>query len=247
MGGHRNAGDAGVGGHDRHAAGAKRGVEGRQIDFMQAALGNIHRRIVAPRLRRAISAEMFGGRADCVSRGERRALEAADLRSGESGADARVFARAFDDASPARIARDVEHGGEGEIDAVRRGLAGRRARRALPERGVEGARFGERHGKDRLMPVQCVHCEEERHAEAGFLDGELLQPRDLLAAPDVEDAADASRANLGVEIASADRARDGLIGGQQIELAKLLLERHLRQKSIDRVHCASAVLCDRRG
>ena len=62
--GHWNAGDAGKGRHDRHATGSNRGVEGRQIDFMQAALGDIHRSIVAASLRRAIGAEMFGGRAD---------------------------------------------------------------------------------------------------------------------------------------------------------------------------------------
>ena len=59
------------------------------------------------------------------------ALEAAHLGDGHARAEVRILARAFDDAAPARIARDVDHGREGPVQSRRRWpLRPRRARRA---------------------------------------------------------------------------------------------------------------------
>ena len=134
------------------------------------------------------------------------ALEAADLGLGEAGADVRVLARAFGDPAPARVAGDVEHRREGEVEAGGRGLLGGEAGGLLPERRVEGAGLGQRDREDGAEAVDDVEPEEERDAEAGLLDGQALRLAHRLAAPEVEQAADPAGAD---QPAGCPRRRSG--------------------------------------
>ena len=146
---------------------------------------------------------MLGGGGEA---GEGGALEAADLGLGEAGADVGVLAGALGDAAPARVAGDVEHRREGEVEAGGGGLFGGEAGGLLPERRVEGAGLGERDREDGAEAVDDVEAEEERDAEAGLLDGEALGVADRLAAPEVEEAADPAGAD---EARGCPRRRSG--------------------------------------
>ena len=77
------------------------------------------------------------------------------------------------------------------------------ARRAVASQsaGVEGAGLGERDREDGAEAVDDVEGEEERDAEAGFLDRDALRRADGVAAPEVEEAADAAGAHVGVDVA----------------------------------------------
>ena len=75
------------------------------------------------------------------------ALVAAHLRHGHARAEIGVFARAFDDAAPARIARDVDHGREGPVQARRGGFLGGDARGALLASGAQVAASASGTGK----------------------------------------------------------------------------------------------------
>ncbi len=158
--------------------------------------------------------------------GEGGALEALDLGLGEAGADVRVLAGAFGDAAPARVAGDVEHRREGEVEAGGLGLVGGEAGGFLPEGGVEGAGLGERDREDGAEAVDDVEAEEERDAEAGFLDGDALGVADGVAAPEVEEAADAAGADEGGDVLDPGGAGDGVAGGDHGELADLFGQGH---------------------
>ena len=106
------------------------------------------------------------------------ALEAAHLGLGDARGEPGIFARPFDDAAPARIARHVEHRREGHGEAVGRRLDGRLARRALPDRRVERRGLGERHREHRAVAVDDVEADHQRNAEPRLLDGDALQRPD---------------------------------------------------------------------
>ena len=96
----------------------------------------------------------------------------------------------------------------------------------LPERGVEGAGLGERDREDGAEAVDDVEPEEERDAEAALLDRDALRRAHSLPAPEVEEAADLARPQVGVDVAADLRAGDGEVGAEDGELADLLVERH---------------------
>ena len=92
--------------------------------------------------------------------------------------------------------------------------------------GIEGAGLGERDREDGAEAVDDVEREEERDAEAGLLDGDPLGVAYRLAAPEVEEAADAAGADVGVDVGRDDGAGDGIVGGEDRELAELLGKGH---------------------
>ena len=55
---------------------------------------------------------------------------------------------------------------------------------------------------------------------------------DGVAAPEVEEAADAPRADVGVDVGRDDGAGDGVVGGEDRELAELLGEGHARDEGL---------------
>ena len=194
MGGERHAGEVGEGRHQRGGAGVDGGAEGREVDLGERAVRDVDGGVVAARGAGAVGGEMLGRGGEA---GEAVALEAAHLGLGEAGGDEGVLARALGDPAPARVAGDVEHRREGEVEAGGGGLPGGEAGGLLPERGVEGAGLGEGDREDGAEAVQDVEAEEERDAEAGLLDGEALGRAHRLPAPEVEEAADPAGADEG--------------------------------------------------
>jgi hypothetical protein len=90
------------------------------------------------------------------------ALQAPDARGGDPRGQVGVFARAFGDAAPARVARHVHHRGKGPVDAGGRGFGGRDPSRTLDGRQVEAGGFGQRHRKGRQVAVDHVVRKQQR-------------------------------------------------------------------------------------
>jgi len=64
------------------------------------------------------------------------ALKTTHLSRGHSGTEKRIFARALNDAPPARVARDINHRREGPTDAGGSRLTGRDLLHLLDECGI---------------------------------------------------------------------------------------------------------------
>ncbi len=94
-----------------------------------------------------------------VGSGKRRALEAADRRQPHLADEIRVLAIGLLDASPARIARHVDHRGQREVRAACAHLACRDGEDAFEQCGVPGA--GER---DRLREAGRAAARRNRAA-----------------------------------------------------------------------------------
>src|SRR5205085_11488211 len=110
-----------------------------KINFAQGTLRYIGRVVVAARFDCAISDPMFSAGDDAIRRAVVRALKAAHARARHDRTEIRVFARTFDDASPTRVARTVEHRPERPMDAGRTRFVGRNTRRAFDLRRVPTA------------------------------------------------------------------------------------------------------------
>ena len=163
MGGERHAGEVGEGRHQRGGAGFDGGAEGGKVDLGKGAIRDLDGGVVAARHAGAVGGEMLRGGGEA---GEALALEAAHLGLREPGGDEGVLAGALGDPTPARVAGDIEHRREGEVDAGGGGLPGGASGGRLPERGVEGARLREGDREDGAKAVQDVEPEEERDTEA---------------------------------------------------------------------------------
>ena len=151
--------------------------ERRQVNLVQRPLGHFRRGIFATGRNRAIGAEMLGGGRNAILGGKIGSLKAPCLGRRHLGGDPSVLPRTLDDASPARIARHVEHRRKSQGDPVLRSLFGGDARRLLPQIRRELTRFRQRHGKDRVVAMDYVETHEQRNAETGFLDREALDSR----------------------------------------------------------------------
>ena len=150
--------------------------------------------------------------------------------------DPGVLAGALDDASPARIARHVEHRREGQGDAILRRLLGGDARRFLPKVGSEQAGFRQGDGKNRAVAMDDVEAHEQGDAEAGFLHRETLDRARLVGAPEVEQVADPPGPNPLLQVAKLAGAGDHAGRRDHVELPDLFLERHRREQCIDASH-----------
>ena len=154
-----------------------------------------------------------------------------DLRHRHARAQVGILARAFDDAAPARIARDVDHRREGPVQAGGRGLLGGDARGALRALRRPASRHRQRHREDRAVAVDHVHGEQQRDAEPRFLDRDLLQPAERLGAGDVQIGADRAGAHaLELGIVEAGVQRLAAAARALHELAELFVQRHLPEQ-----------------
>src|SRR5271170_1939056 len=103
------------------------------------------------------------------------ALKAVDLCDGHRRAQVRILARAFDDAAPAWVAGDVEHGREGPLDADGAGLPRGDGLPFFFDRRIPGSGHRDGHGEDGAEAMNDVEAEDERDVEAGLLDGDVLE------------------------------------------------------------------------
>ena len=117
-------------------------------------------------------------------------MESFDLRGGHAGAEEGIFAGAFHDAAPAGIARDVDHGSEGPLDAGGAGFASGHGLSFFGNSGVPTGGEREGNGVDGAEAVDDVEAEEEGDVQAALLDGDVLEAIDLGCVGDEEEGAD---------------------------------------------------------
>ena len=215
-----------VGAHEGADSGLGRGLEGRKVDVAQQALGQVHRVVVAAAVGGAVAREVLGARDEVLGRARVGALEAAHLGRRHGRAQVRILAGALDHASPARVARDVEHGREGPVQARGPGFARGHRLRLLVARGVPRRGHGQGHREDRAVAVDHVEGEEHRDLEPRLLDRDLLERVELLRVVEPEHRAGAALADRPGGVHSRERADLG-------ELADLLGQRHLAEQGRD--------------
>ncbi len=156
------------------------------------------------------------------------ALKSANLGTGHGRAEIGIFAGAFDDAAPARVARDVDHRSKCPADAGGASVLAGEVLRGFFDAGIPGGGHGQRDREDGAIPVDDVEGKEDGDVEAGLVDREVLQAVDLLDVDEPEDGADLA---LDDEVV-------GLLGGQQghddagglVHLADFFLDGHLLQQ-----------------
>ena len=96
----------------------ERGLERRQIGFPQSAVAHFHGIVIAATDGCTIRRKMFRARHDGIEVAKFLALETFDAGVSNSRTQIRVFAGAFHDAAPTRIARNVHHRGKRPMDAT---------------------------------------------------------------------------------------------------------------------------------
>src|ERR1044071_6565407 len=95
----------------------------RQVDVLKQRVGDVRRIVISTTVSRAITGEVFNAGENVIWTTNERALKTAHLCGGDGRAEERFFARAFDNASPARVAGDVHHRREGPVNADGAGFA----------------------------------------------------------------------------------------------------------------------------
>ena len=183
-----HAGDVVERGHKTGDAGVDGRLERRQVDLAHRALGDLCLVVVATRLGAAVAGEVLRG-------GEDRLLEAADARGGHHRAKIWILTRTLGDATPARVARDVNHRRVGPVDPERRGFLSRRARGRFRGIGIERARFAERDREDRAIAMDHIEAKEQRDFEPRLGHHDALDRRGVLGSDDVEQPAQLPRAH----------------------------------------------------
>ncbi len=172
---HRHARDGVERRHDGCRARRDGGPEGFEVDVAESVLRDVDGVVIASALGLTVGDEVLGGGCDRIARCEVVALVAADHRSSENGRQVDVLAEALDRASPAWVARDVDHRRERPGDAGRASLGRRQASESLDDGRVERRGHRQGHRSDRPMTVDHVESDQNRDAEPGLLDGDPLQ------------------------------------------------------------------------
>ncbi len=188
---------------------------------------------------------MLGRGRNAIPGGKVSSLEAPRLGRRHLAGDPGILARAFDDASPAWIARHVEHRRKSKRHAVLRRLLGGDARRLLPEIRRELARFRQGDGKDRVVAMDHIEAHEQGNAEAGFLHREPLDGARLVHPPEVEQVSNPPGSDPLLQVAKFAGAGDHAGRSDHIELPDLFLERHRGEQRIDASHALASILSAR--
>ena len=185
---------------------------------------------------------MFGGGQDRVTVVQTLfALEAAHAGGGEQVVQQNVLARTLDVAAPALVARHIHHGRVGLVNRRRRRLDRRGPRRAPRQFGVEGRRLSQRHREDSRQAVDHVRREQQGDLQSALFHRHALDATARLGADAVEQAADLAFADQSRNARGVPRAvqrvhRRGHPAeriGQQVQLSRLLLDRHGRDQILD--------------
>ena len=104
----------------------------------------------------------------------------------EGYAQKRILSRAFGNATPARIAGDIDHGRKRPTESRRIGFLRRDASRTLRQRGIPTTGFRQRNRKDGAIAVNNIEAKQIRNLQPGFFDGHALQLVRALRAAHVE-------------------------------------------------------------
>ena len=197
--------------HHRAGAGVHRGLVGRQVVLEHARQAHVHGVVVAAAFGRAVQGEVLDRRHDAVRGGQVGALVGTDHHAGQQRGQVGVFAEAFRDPPPARVAGDVDHRREAHVEPVGAGFEGGDPRAAGDHLGVPAGGQAEADGKDGAVPVGHVVGMEQRDLQAAMADL-VLHGANVRAGHGIEYGADLAGADirhqrfLGMVGADADQA-----------------------------------------
>src|SRR5215472_17342298 len=172
--------------HEGSDAGVGCRFERRQVDVPHLFFGNVGGVVVAATVGGAVSGKVFGAGHDVVGQVRLCSLETENLRAGHRRAKVWIFAGAFDHASPARVAGDVDHGAKGPGNADCAGFAGGDGLCGFDHLWIPGRRHRNRRRKDRVIAVDDIEAEEDWNVQAGFVDGDVLPAVDFFGVGDPE-------------------------------------------------------------
>src|SRR5882724_13080401 len=105
-------------------------------------------------------------------------LKSAHLCCGHCRPEIGVFTGAFNNTSPTRVARNIDHWRKRPVDAGGARFAGSNALGALHHFRVPRSSHSNWHGEDRVKTVNDVEAEDKRNFKARFGDGYFLQAID---------------------------------------------------------------------
>ncbi len=111
--------------HHATGAGVHRRTVGRQVILVHALRAHVDHVVITPALHRTVQGEVLDAGHHAVRGAQALALIGAHQRAGDLRDQVRIFAEALGRPPPARVAGDVHHGREGQIEAVGTGLDGR--------------------------------------------------------------------------------------------------------------------------
>ncbi len=223
--------------HEGRDPGIRRRLEGREHDVAEGVLRDVDGVVVATALGEAIGRIVLGARRDRVEIAQGRTLEAPDPGHGDLRTQERILPGALHDPPPARIAADVEHGGEGPVQT-----GGRRLDSGHPSRGLDGLQvpargLGQGHREHRPVAVDHVVPEEQRDPQPGVLHRQLLGGASGLGPDDIQHRAHQAGPDVleALLCAAFFRRRTGDVVEARVlvHLADLLVQRHLPQQLVD--------------
>ena len=167
--------------------GGKSCMEGWKVDVPELFVGEVGLFVVATADRPAVAGKVLDAGQDAGFICQAGALEAMNLRFRHAGAEVRVLAGTLKNASPARVARNIDHGCEGPLDALRAGLAGSHRLSLFSGCGIPACGQRKGHGVHRAEAVNDVKAKEERNVQAAPLDRNMLKLIDTFCVGDEEE------------------------------------------------------------
>ena len=186
--------------------------------------------IVPSALGSAVADIMFGTGGDGMGIGEAISLKALRHSRRHCGSQERIFPRRFGNPAPAGIAGDVEHRGEGPVNAHLGSLLRRDGSGFLHQVGIPTGGLAQGNREHRAVAVDHIAAEDQRDPQAAFLHRHPLQFFLVRAVAGIQEGADPAPTDHRTELLNIIVARPEMELGQ---LTDFFLKRHLNQQRID--------------
>ncbi len=198
---------------------------------MKALFAHVSRVVVAPSLNRSITGKMLDTNHQAVRCCQMRSLQTADGSLTHARGQVRVFAVAFGDASPPRVATDIQDGSEGHVQAIVGRLDCCNACTFFHRAQVPAGRLTQVDGKDGATSMDYITCKEQRDTQPATLDRHGLQPAQIRT---VGSRVGEHRPHIpGCDGCVHVLRRITLSGIFHSQLSDLFLQGHLREQIVD--------------
>ena len=214
------------------------GLIGVHIFVEHAVAAHVYRVVVAARFACPVEGEVLDAGKDFIVAlelvGEVGSLITVYHRFGNCSAKERVFATAFADTSPTRVAADVHHRTECPGDAVGTGFDGGNTCGFPNGCHIPGAGKSQRDGEDGFVTVYHIHAEEQGNAQTGVFHCQLLHVAYLVHSFQVEKSADEPLLDFLGYVTAFGLPGSDFTGNGQVQLPYFLLYGHSLHQGIDK-------------
>ena len=204
-----------------------RGLVGQHVFIKHTLAAHVYRIIITSRLRCAIKGKVLHTSHYLVITAHVLSLIPAYHGTGDGSTEERVFAVPLGHTSPARVTADVHHRTECPRDTVGTGLDGGYTGGLLDGFHIPSARQAERNRENGFVSVYHVHTEQQGNTETALLHRLPLDLTDAFYPFQVEQSPYFSVTDAFGHITAFCLSGSDLSGHGQVELADLLLQRHL--------------------